>query len=147
MSKKKQSEIGFMLRAIETKQFAIYPDLYKSESDVMLLQKYDYGINKEERLLVVLTEYRFTQNEVPFLSIQVACHFEIEQNAWDAMANEDNSAAIVEPGLLGHLLVLTIGTTRGVLHAKTENTILNKYFLPTINVNEIVNENTILEFV
>ena len=41
-------------------------------------------------------------------------------------------------GFMAHLAVITVGTTRGVLHAKTENSKFNKYFLPTINVNELV---------
>ena len=35
---------------------------------------------------------------------------------------------------------MTIGTTRGILHAKTEGTCFNKYVLPTINVTEIIKE-------
>ena len=39
-----------------------------------------------------------------------------------------------------HLSVITVGTARGVLHAKTENTPFNKFVLPTINVTELVKE-------
>jgi hypothetical protein len=42
--------------------------------------------------------------------------------------------------------MLTIGTTRGVLHAKTEHTLFNQYLLPTINVNDIVKEAVEIEF-
>jgi hypothetical protein len=34
--------------------------------------------------------------------------------------------------------MLTIGTSRGILHAKTEGTEFNKFILPTINVNQLV---------
>ena len=37
-----------------------------------------------------------------------------------------------------HLIVLTIGTVRGILHAKTEGTKYNSYILPTINVAELI---------
>ena len=39
-----------------------------------------------------------------------------------------------------HLSAISIGTARGILHAKTENTAYNKYFLPTININELVSK-------
>jgi hypothetical protein len=146
MSKKKSTSVGFFLIGIETKQFAVYSDLYKPENEVMLSQKYDYGADDAEKMIGVLTDYRFTQNEVPFLSIQVLCHFKVEENAWNDMLTEEKSAITVEPGLLGHLVMLTIGTTRGVLHAKTENTPFNQYLLPTFNVNEIVTDAVTIEF-
>ena len=37
-----------------------------------------------------------------------------------------------------HLVLLTIGTLRGVLHCKTENTEFEDLKLPTINVNELI---------
>ena len=41
--------------------------------------------------------------------------------------------------------MLTIGTARGVLHSKTENTPYNKYLLPTLNVSDLVNNDLILK--
>jgi len=146
LSKKKEKSVGFTLRGVETKQFAVFPDLYKDSDEVMLLQKFDYGANQIDRMIGVFAEFRFTQNDIPFLSIQVLCHFEIEHDAWIEMINEENTAINVKPNLLGHLVMLAIGTTRGVLHAKTENKLFNQYLLPTLNVNDIVTEPTILEF-
>jgi hypothetical protein len=37
-----------------------------------------------------------------------------------------------------HMAMLTVGTSRGILHSKTENTIFNSYILPTTNVKEII---------
>ena len=34
--------------------------------------------------------------------------------------------------------MITIGTTRGVLFAKTESTPFSKYIIPTINVAEMI---------
>jgi hypothetical protein len=36
--------------------------------------------------------------------------------------------------------MITVGTARGVLHAKTEGTTLNKFFIPTVNVVEMVTD-------
>ena len=36
--------------------------------------------------------------------------------------------------------MITVGTLRGVLHAKTENTEFNEFFLPTINVTDLIKE-------
>jgi hypothetical protein len=39
-----------------------------------------------------------------------------------------------------HLTMITVSSVRGVLHAKTEGTIFNKYLLPTLDVTEMVKE-------
>ena len=41
--------------------------------------------------------------------------------------------------------MLTIGTTRGVLHSKTENTPFNSFLLPTLNVNELVKKDVVFK--
>ena len=46
-------------------------------------------------------------------------------------------------GFVCHLAMLAIGTARGVLHAKTENTLFNKYLIPTINVAELIKDDII----
>ncbi|WP_262906606.1 hypothetical protein [Tenacibaculum finnmarkense] len=36
--------------------------------------------------------------------------------------------------------MITVGTTRGVLHSKTDNTIFNEFILPTLNVSQMITE-------
>ena len=38
-----------------------------------------------------------------------------------------------------------MGTLRGVLHAKVENTPYNMFILPTINVTELVKEDIVIK--
>jgi hypothetical protein len=46
---------------------------------------------------------------------------------------------IVLPQNFGiHLGMLVVGTLRGVLYTKTENTIFNQFILPTIDVTALV---------
>lgn len=41
--------------------------------------------------------------------------------------------------------MLTIGTTKGVLHSKTENTTFNHFVLPTLNGNELVKNDVVFD--
>jgi len=50
--------------------------------------------------------------------------------------NTELKSIILPVSLITHMAVLTVGTARGILHSKTENTKFNKYLLPTINVTE-----------
>ena len=63
------------------------------------------------------------------------------------MLEQESNLLKVPKGFLSHLAVLTIGTTRGILHAKTEGNCFNKYVLPAINVTEIIKEDAIFSFV
>jgi hypothetical protein len=142
----KDTKIGFALTRISTDAFASFPDLYVEGKKVELSQAYGFAADAGKMGLLVGLEYRFSQKKTVFLSIKVGCYFELKQDAWNSMLDEQHTAIIVPPGLLGHLIMLSIGTVRGILHAKTENTPLNKFILPTINVNELVKEPVMVPF-
>ena len=146
MSKKQPKGVGFALRGMNTEQFATFPDLYDEDKDVLFWQGYEYGADPDSHFVGVLTEYRFAHGETPFLTIKISCHFEVIIDAWKEMLSEDEQSITLDPGFLGHLLMLTIGTCRGVLHAKTENTEFNQYLLPAINVAELITEPLTIEF-
>ena len=42
--------------------------------------------------------------------------------------------------LVTHFSVIAIGTTRGVLHAKTDGSKFNDFVLPTIDITQIITE-------
>ncbi len=47
---------------------------------------------------------------------------------------------VVSKGFLAHLAMITTGTARGVLFAKTEATQFSKFIIPTLNVAEMIKE-------
>lgn len=47
---------------------------------------------------------------------------------------------------MAHLTTIMVGTARGILHAKTENTLFNQFLLPTIDVTELVTDDVIMTF-
>ena len=47
--------------------------------------------------------------------------------------------------LLQPITMLTVGTSRGILHAKTENTPFNQFHIPLINIEELIKEDKVLE--
>ncbi len=53
----------------------------------------------------------------------------------------------LEKGFARHLSVIAVGTARGVLHSKTEDTDLNHIALPLINIEEVLQEDVIIELV
>jgi hypothetical protein len=47
--------------------------------------------------------------------------------------NEDQKSITFPKAFTDHLLVITTGTLRGALHAKTEDTIFNRFLLQLAN--------------
>ena len=52
---------------------------------------------------------------------------------------------IVPKGFLAHLAMITTGTSRGVLFAKTEATPFSKFIVPTLNVEEMIKKDAIFD--
>jgi hypothetical protein len=76
---------------------------------------------------------------------EAAGHFSIEEKGWAAFYNQEANNITVPQRFMCHLAVLVIGTTRGILHVKTENTPFNRFFVPTINVTETIREDVVIE--
>lgn len=131
-------KIGFALNNITTEQFAVIESAFTEGSVVDLKAGLKFGISKDKKIISVLFSTKFIQEKSPFLIIEVGCHFKIIDETWDDFLNKDKNELTAPKGFISHLAMLTIGTARGVLHSKTENTSFNNFLLPTINVTDLV---------
>lgn len=134
------SNVGFTLRKINTEQFATIDKeiLDGEEIEVQLNFGSGFGINKENKLVACFLNIQFELEETPFIILKLNCDFEIEEKAWDGFINKKTNKIKFPKGFLQHLTVITVGTARGILHSKTEDTPYNKFYLPTINVSEMI---------
>lgn len=130
--------IGFFLSKITTEQFAIIESAFNDNVAIEFNINSKYGINEKDKMIAAFIAPAFAQNNTPFLVLEVACHFKIAEEAWNKYVNKEKTKLNLPIGFIRHLTMLAIGTARGVLHSKTENTDFNKFILPAINVNEIV---------
>lgn len=135
---KKKKSIGFSLRKITTEQFAVIEDVLTEDKNFGLEAKLNYKVNKENKIIAVITTFRFINNDKPFIIIEIGCHFKIEEEAWESFKKEDKIKILKD--FMSHLAMITVGTARGALHAKTEGTPFNKYIIPTINVADLIKE-------
>lgn len=130
--------IGFQLKKITTEQFAIIQEAYDgSDSEIKMGINLNFALNEEDKLIACFIKIQFEQKNKPFLLIESGNHFKIKKEAWYELINSTNKI-ILPKGFACHLLMLTIGTIRGILHCKTENTEFNKFLIPTINVTELI---------
>lgn len=141
-----KEQISFVLRSITTEQFAIIESAFdKSKEKVELSNGLRFGFNIDKRVISVLLSVNFSQDKGPFLLLEIGCFFEIIKEHWDQLYNAELGIIKLPLPLASHLVVLSMGTLRGALHAKVENTAFNMFMLPTINVTEMVKEDVIIK--
>lgn len=148
MDSNKEQQIQFRLQRVTTEQFSIDEDVYhdaENKTDVNLNVRINYAVDPEGKILAVFAGFKFTINGNAFLIIEAGGHFLIKENAWNHMLSPESKKLIVPKGFVQHMAMITVGTSRGILHAKTEGTDFNKFLIPTINLQDIIKEDVVLE--
>ena len=145
--KGKVKAIGFALNKITTEQFAVIEDnLPQDVKEIGIEINFRFSASETQKMLGIFSTCTFQVEEKQFLVVEAGCHFKIKPQDWENLFNDEKDELTVPKGLLVHLATITVGTTRGILHAKTENTSFNKYHLPTINVANTIKEDSVFKF-
>lgn len=136
--KNENTQVDFALKGIKTEQFAIIEENYVPKKETVLGSELQFKLNQSNKQIAVFLGFEFLQGKKMFLKIEVSCHFKIEEVSWNSFIQENK--LIVPKGFLAHLAMITTGTSRGVLFAKTEATQFSKFIVPTLNVAEMIKE-------
>jgi len=131
-------KLQFRLIGINTKEFAVVEDDFSRKEPSNLGASVNFGIDEEKRAISVDTKFQFEQKKKPFLIISVRCGFELGAQTWTKLFNEETNNLLLPQNFASHLAVITVGTTRGVLHEKTNHTPFNAFMLPLINLTEMI---------
>jgi hypothetical protein len=145
--KRDNTQVGFALQGIKTEQFAIFEENFDNKKETDLGTELQFKLDQKNKQIVVFLGFEFIQGKKVFLKIQASCHFKIIDNSWDSFVLEETSKLVVPKGFLAHLAMITTGTTRGVLFAKTESTPFSKFIVPTLNVAEMIKEDASFDMV
>lgn len=139
----KDSNVGFKLQSLKTEEFATFQENYSEKGLTKFNTEIEFRISNELKQIGVYVTFTFVQKNKTFLKIKVSSHFGIDPKSWIIFCKD--SKIFFPKEFVSHLAMLTIGSARGILFSKTEDTIFNKFLLPTINVTELVNED--VEFI
>lgn len=141
----KDKGIAFGLRQIETRQFATFGD---GKCDIDLLNEqleFSFGTSYENRIIGCTFLYSLIVGELPFVKIEVACHFNIEEQSWKQLVDSKKTQLVLPKKFAQHLANVTVGTSRGILHTKTEGTAFHQYPIALINLENIFQEDAIID--
>lgn len=127
--------IAFALLGMSTDQFATISDPTTDEGGLEISSaiKTDY----KERYVGIGLLIKFTSGGDVFLQIESSTHFEIAEESWMLLSADNSQDVTLPKDFLSHLMTIAVGTTRGILHGKTDGTAFNKYFLPLIDVSKL----------
>lgn len=128
----------FKLIGVKTEQYAVLPEHYNDDEEVGMEMSFGMNVSRDERMLGMFFEIKFRQ-EHTFMLLEAGCHFEIPKDAWNDMLDDDDFLVIPKE-FSHHLGVLAVGTSRGILHTKTEGTPFNQYFIPIVDITEMITE-------
>lgn len=141
------NKLGFAFTGLRTVSFAIIDKAYKKSGETNLITGLGFGLDIDDHVVTCNTRFSFEKKkDQPFLILEVQGLFEIEKNDFLNKMKQDDKTYLVAKGLAVHFAVLTIGSARGILHAKTEGTPFNEYLLPTIDVKNMLQEDVIFNF-
>lgn len=127
----------FQMTRILVPQFAILAN-EMPENEITLKTELEYKYSTEEAKLLSDVRYKFnTENrDTPIIVLEVACEFVIHPEDWQNMRKGD--AVEIPKSLMEMMAVHTIGTSRGILYCKTENTPFSGMIIPPINVRKML---------
>ncbi|MEQ8239375.1 MAG: hypothetical protein RIA69_09180 [Cyclobacteriaceae bacterium] len=133
-----QLSYQFRMIRLHTVEFAILEKNYQDQQQINVNTNLSFAARAEHRLVAVSAKFTFEIKEQPFIVIKVEGQFAIGEETWEQMLTDEQDGINVPQSFMAHLSMLVVGSSRGVLHAKLENTTFNQFLIPTINVKSMI---------
>lgn len=138
-----RKNISFRLLNINTEEFATFEIENPSENPDLKVDL-QFSVSNDQNAIACKMSFQFVSNQQLLLVLKVVCTFNVEKTSWETQILGDNKITLPKH-FLDHLCVITVGTARGILHTKTENTTFNKYMIPTLNVSSLVEKDVVFD--
>ncbi len=135
--------IAFRMNKITIEQFAILSTELQNSGPINLESNVKFSASIETRNVAVRMRFTFSQSNTPLLVLELVCYFELEEASWKSLYK--GGEIIFPKDFLAHMAVHTVGTARGILFCKTENTPLNSLILPPLNVADMITEDFVIK--
>lgn len=130
-----KNKVGFKLIDITIEEFAVIKESFPSKDDkISISLATNVKIDPDKHVIGVFTKFQFFNQNSPFMISEIGCHFKLKKENWEEFLNEDGTITF-HKNFMSHLLVLTVDTSRGVIHAKRPDE-LRGLILPTLDVSK-----------
>ena len=133
--------INYVIKRLETLQFAMFPDRFVNGKDVEIRSGFGFDVKNDYSTIRHIVDFEFYQDEELILTLKIACYFELAPETQKEIEKEQ----VIPVDFLRYMGTISVGLARGVIHAKTEGTVLNSVVLPPINLVDAIKEDLILK--
>lgn len=129
------NKIPFRIFKIENDPIELHADMVEKITDMEFGFQVSFNGNLKDRVVGCKTDYIFKQKDTLISSLTVYCYFMIDDEY--VKSNTRDGKMVVDKDFLCYLATISVGTARGIQHAKTQGTILNSLVIPPINLMSI----------
>ncbi len=133
--------IPYRIHKITTSQFAMFPENVAADSEIEVSANFNFGINTTLNSLRCVCKINYLLKEDLVMVLEVQCFFDIAPEAVGNLKSEKR----IPVDFLRYIGTIVIGTARGIIHTKTENTALNGFVLPPINLMAIIKQDMVIK--
>lgn len=139
-------EIKYNFDDIRQNQFAVFPDKLEDNSKLELSAQFEVSsnltIHSDISNLRCIVHLELKQKKDVILLIEVETYFSLTKDSWEKIS--DNTYKL-PADFIRHLALLSFSTVRGIVYSKTQDSESRKIILPSIDVNQIVKNDYIIE--
>lgn len=136
-------KIPFRIFKIENDPIEIHADLVEELTDLEFGFQVSFNGDLKNRIVGCKTEYMFKQKSNIISALTVYCYYMIEEGF--VKSKIENGKLLLSKEFLRYLATISVGTARGIQHAKTQGTILNALVIPPINLMNMNIQDLVLE--
>lgn len=90
--------------------------------------------NYSDHAFAIGATIQFLEDDKPFITLEVFCHYEIEPACWAEISENNTKDVVLPKDFVRNLVAIAISTARGALYAKTEGTPLSKFLVPIVEL-------------
>lgn len=133
--------IPYKIERIETNQFAIFPDKVVNGAEVSIEVNSGFSAGELLSPLKNVVNVQYKQNGNLILVLEISCFFTISEEGQESVRKEGK----IPVDFLRYMGSFSVGIARGVIHARTEGTVLNPIVLPPINLNDAIDKDIVIK--
>lgn len=134
--------IPFKIKKIEIAQFAVFPEALDVSKNVQVNSQFSFDANIEAHVVRCKANFYYKQDDCLVLVLVVYCYFDIDSPSLETFKDGDNYRIPVD--FLRYMATIVVGTARGIIFTKTENTPINHILLPPINLVKMLDSDCVL---
>lgn len=132
--------IPYKIARLETKQFAIFPEQFKNAEVVGVKSSYEFSFSTDMTSIRCRSFFHYLQGDHVLMILEMGAIFDIAPDG----VSEIRTNGSVPVDFLRYMGTIVVGAARGIIHAKTEGTVLNSVVLPPINLVEIIKDDLVI---